>query len=207
MADNVLQIRRHFTTKEGRNKSRWNGEKASAFCRHVTFPALFGRSLHPAFNCSNGQRFLLLDSPFFFTSTGIFFVSNHVCSHDFYLVFFVCEHIFCKSWLMFFIAFAVFYKFRLTYYVFKMFLPIGIILSARKCHIFVIMKNQTPWFCLKRDLHFFEKDLHCKLIWTLSPKMFYCHTTFIERIKMFTFSGLSLLRPVDTKLTSIWATL
>ena len=49
-------------------------------------------------------------------------------------------------------------------------------------------KTQTPRFCLK-DLHFFEKDLHCKLVSTLSPKMFFCHTTFIERIKMFTFSG------------------
>ena len=37
--------------------------------------------------------------------------------------FFVRENIFCKSRLMFFIAFAVFYKFRLTYYVFNMFLP------------------------------------------------------------------------------------
>ena len=37
--------------------------------------------------------------------------------------------------------------------------------------------------------------------------MFYGHTTFIERIEMFTFPGLSLSRPVDTKLTSIWTTL
>ena len=66
------------------------------FCRHVTFPALFGRSLDPASNCSNGQRFLLLDSRFFFfTSTRIFFcpdsnfkISNRVCCHDICLVFF-----------------------------------------------------------------------------------------------------------------------
>ena len=41
-------------------------------------------------------------------------------------------------------------------------------------------------------LHCFEKDLHYKLISTLPPKMFYCHTMFIDRIEMFTFSSLKV---------------
>ena len=73
-----------------------------------------------------GQRFL-----FFFTSTRIFFgldsnlkISNRVCSHDSCLVFFSFMNIyFANLDSCFFIVLAVFYKFRLMYYVFNMFLP------------------------------------------------------------------------------------
>ena len=65
---------------------------------------------------------------FFFKSTRIFFSTQ---ISKFWLVFFfVREHIFCKSRLMFFIAFDVLYKFRLKYYVFT----VGIILSATERH-------------------------------------------------------------------------
>ena len=55
--------------------------------------------------------------------------------------------------------------------------------------------------------------MHFKLV--LSPKMFYGHanmfiggnTAAYERIEVFTFSGLPLMRLVDTKLTSIWTAL
>ena len=46
-----------------------------------------------------------------------------------------CESIFCKSRLIFFIAFDVFYRFRLKYhYFFKHVFTIGIILSATERH-------------------------------------------------------------------------
>ena len=112
------------------------------FCRHVTFPALFGRSLHPASNCSNGQRFLLLDSRFFFSRRLEFFfcldsnfkISNRVCSHDICLVFF-------RSWTYILqISTHVFYCIRCilqvsTYVLrFQHVFTIGIILSATERH-------------------------------------------------------------------------
>ena len=70
----------------------------------------------------NWSAFSLSRLEFFFNSTrALFFDSNFKISTRVFF-FFVREHIFCKSRLIFFIAFDVFYKFRLTYYVFNMFL-------------------------------------------------------------------------------------
>ena len=130
------------------------------FCRHVTFPALFGRSLHPASNCSNGQRFLSLHSLFFplffFTSTRIFFcldsnfkISNRVCSHDICLVFF-------RSWTYILqISTHVFYCIRCilqvsTYVLcFQHVFTIGIILSTTERHSYRFqLGRQLSWTIL-----------------------------------------------------------
>ena len=44
---------------------------------------------------------------------------------------------------------------------------------TRKCH-----ENSDPAIFLKKDKHFLEKDLHCKLVSTLSRKMFCGHAMF-----------------------------
>ena len=75
---------------------------------------------------TTGQRSLFLDSRFFFQLDSNFFSTQ---ISKFRLVFFfVREHIFCKCRLVFFTVFDVFYKFRLKYYVFNMFL-----LSVKFC--------------------------------------------------------------------------
>ena len=70
----------------------------------------------------NWSAFSLSRLEFFFSNStrALFFDSNFKISTRVFC--FVREHIFCKSRLIFFIEFDVFYKFRLTYYVFNMFL-------------------------------------------------------------------------------------
>ena len=71
---------------------------------------------------TTGQRSLFLDSNFFFSTRLAFFFFDSNFKISTRVFFFVREHIFCESRLIFLIAVDVFYKFRLTFYVFNMFL-------------------------------------------------------------------------------------
>ena len=71
---------------------------------------------------TTGQHSLFLDSSVFFSTRLKFFFRLKFQNFDSFFFFFVREHIFCKCRLVFFTVFDVFYKFRLKYYVFNMFL-------------------------------------------------------------------------------------
>ena len=139
MADNVLQIRRHVTTKERQIKSRWNGENASAGMWH--FPRFLDDHFIPPSTVQMVNGLSYSTRLFFFTSTRIFFcldssfkISNRVGSHDIYLVFF-------RSWTYILqISTHVFYCIRCilqvsTYVLcFQHVFTIGIILSTTERH-------------------------------------------------------------------------
>ena len=71
---------------------------------------------------TTGQRSLFLESSIFFSTRLEFFFRLRFQNFNSCFFFFIREHIFCKSRLIFFTVFDVFYKFRLKYYVFNMFL-------------------------------------------------------------------------------------
>ena len=70
----------------------------------------------------NWLAFSLSRLDFFFSTRLALYFSTQISKFRLLFFFFVCEYIFCKSRLIFFIVFDVFYKFRLKYYVFNMFL-------------------------------------------------------------------------------------
>ena len=88
----------------------------------------------------DSSSFFQLDSHFFSTRLAFFFYPNFklstcVCSHDICLVlFFVREHIFCKSRLIFFYCIRCILQVSTYVLCFQHVLTIGIILSAMECH-------------------------------------------------------------------------